>query len=44
VRIWGFLVRNTLTIILGLRAAVIAGLISAGTAEGIIQRMIEEMK
>jgi hypothetical protein len=34
--------KDTLIIILGLRAAVAAGLVSAGTAEGVIQRLIEE--
>lgn len=34
--------KSTLTIILGLRALVVAGKMSAGTAEGVIAKMIEE--
>jgi hypothetical protein len=35
--------KTTLIIIQGLRAAVIAGLISAGTAQGIIEKLISEI-
>ena len=36
--------KTTLIIISGLRAAVIAGIMSAGTAQGIIDKLIEEAK
>jgi len=35
--------RTTLIIIAGLNALVVAGLISRGTADGVIARMIEEI-
>lgn len=34
--------KTTLTIIAGLNAAVVAGLIYRGTADGVIERMIKE--
>lgn len=36
--------KTTLLIIQGIRAAVVAGIISAGTAQGIIDKLIEEAK
>jgi hypothetical protein len=35
--------KTTLIIITGLEAAVVAGLISRGTADGVIRAMIEEI-
>jgi hypothetical protein len=35
--------RSSLIIIMGIRAAVVAGIIDRGTAEGLIEKIISEM-